>query len=87
MRRKVQRRQVVLSSLQDKAADFCRSVADALTSPDVNLLMDPIIDPLCLDLILVAALRGLEGVECLRLSLSLVPKQFMAERSTLFRKL
>ena len=48
-RRKVQRRQVVLSNLQDKAADFCRSVADALTSPDVNLT-EPIFDPLSLDL-------------------------------------
>ena len=86
-RRKVQRRQVVLSSLQDKAADFCRSVADALTSPDVNLLTEPIIDPLCLDLILVAALGGLEGVECLKVSLGLVPKQFMAERSTFIQKI
>ena len=56
-RRKVQRRQAVLSNLQDKAADFCRSVADTLTSPDVNLT-EPIFDPLSLDLILVAALGG-----------------------------
>ena len=85
-RRKVQRRQVVLSNLQDKAADFCRSVADALTSPDVNLT-EPIFDPLSLDLILVAALGGLEGIECLKVSLGLVPKQFMQKGARLSRKL
>ena len=85
-RRKVQRRQAVLSNLQDKAADFCRSVADALTSPDVNLT-EPIFDPLSLDLILVAALGGLEGIECLKASLGLVPKQFMAERSMFIQKI
>ena len=56
-RRKVQRRQAVLSNLQDKAADFCRSVADALTSPDVNLT-EPIFDPLSLDLILLLLSGG-----------------------------
>ena len=61
-------------------------MADALTSPDVNL-MEPIFDPLSLDLILVAALGGLEGIECLKASLGLVPKQFMAERSTFIQKI
>ena len=39
-------------------------------------------DPFSRDLLLVAALGGLEGVECLKVATGLVPDEFMAEKST-----
>ena len=79
-RRKLQRRHDVVSNLQEKACEFCSSVAIALASPD--MAAEGIHDPLCRDLVLVAALGGLQGVECLQVASALVPNEYMAERST-----
>ena len=78
--RKEQHRHDVLSTVREKAQEFCRSVEVALSSAD--MAADKLVcNPLCRDLVLVAALGGLEGVECLKLACGLVPEQFMAERS------
>ena len=55
-------------------------MAIALASPDIAA--EGIHNPLCRDLVLVAALGGLQGVECLKVASALVPNEYMAERST-----
>lgn len=62
-----------------KHKDFCRSVEAVLTSS--TELAAKTCDPFCRDL-LVAALGGLEGVECLKVASKLVPEEFVAEKST-----
>ena len=70
----------VLAHLQEKAREFCLSVEAVLCS-DVDSAVLVGADPLCRDLLLVSALGGLEGVECLKVATALVPEQFVTDRS------
>ncbi len=81
-RRKLGRRYDALLAVREKAQQFCRSVQDALDSSDVEPGAFQSCEPLCRDLVLVAALGGLEGVECLKVACGLVPEEFVAERSS-----
>ena len=64
-RMKLRRKHEAISTLQDKAQDFRCSVEAVLASSLADLDAE-LCDPLSRDLILVAALGGLEGVECLK---------------------
>ena len=79
-RRKVQRRHDAFCILQEKAQGFRHSVEAVLASS--TELAAETCDPFCRDLLLVAALGGLEGVECLKVASGLVPEEFVAEKST-----
>ena len=79
-RRKIQRRHDAMSTVQEKALEFRRSVEAVLASS--SDLTAETFNPFSRDLLLVAALGGLEGVECLKVATGLVPDEFMAEKST-----
>ena len=79
-RRKLQCKHEAISTLQDKAQDFCQSVEVVLALSLADLDAEPC-DPLSRDLILVAALGGLEGVECLKAACGLIPEEFVAKKS------
>ncbi len=78
IRKKVRTRQVLSTTLSEKAHEFYNSACVAFGCDDLPAILDGC-DSITRQLFLVAAL-GMEGVDCLRTSLQLVPEAMQEER-------